>query len=142
MLSSGRHLFLTGEPGSGKSEVIVHAACAAAKSGACVLVLCPTGTLVHSYRDRLPDVDNIVVETIQSGFAIQRQYDKLVDYAPPSRLRRYDLILVDEASQIEDQVATLLLMGIQELPQLETEEDLDVAWERKILIFMQENVHF
>ena len=117
MLNSGRHLFLTGEPGSGKSEVIVHAACAAAKSGACVLALCPTGTLVHSYRDRLPDVDNIVVETIHSGFAIQRQYDKLVDYAPPSRLRRYDLILVDEASQIEDQVATLHLMGIQELPQ-------------------------
>ena len=100
MLNSDRHLFLTGEPGSGKSEVIVHAACAAAKSGACVLVLCPTGTRVHSYRDRLPDVDNIVVETIHSGFAIQRQYDKLVDYAPPSRLRRYDLILVDEASQI------------------------------------------
>ena len=25
---------------------------------------------------------------------------------------------------------------------LETEEGLDVAWERKILIFMQENVHF
>ena len=117
MLNSDRHLFLTGEPGSGKSEVIVHAACAAAKSGACVLVLCPTGTLVHSYRDRFPDVDNIVVETIHSGFAIQRQYDKLVDYAPPSRLRRYDLILVDEASQIEDQVETLLLMGIQELPQ-------------------------
>ena len=117
MLNSDRHLFLTGEPGSGKSEVIVHAACAAAKSGACVLVLCPTGTRVHSYRDRLPDVDNIVVETIHSGFAIQRQYDKLVDYAPPSRLRRYDLILVDEASQIEDHVATLLLMGIQELPQ-------------------------
>ena len=117
MLNSGRHLFLTGEPGSGKSEVIVHDACAAAKGGACVLVLCPTGTLVHSYRDRFPDVDNIVVETIYSGFAIQRQYDKLLDYAPPSRLRRYDLILVDEASQIEDHVATLLLMGIQELPQ-------------------------
>ena len=117
MLNSGRHLFLTGEPGSGKSEVIVHAACAAAKSGACVLVLCPTGTRVHSYRDRLPDVDNIVVETIHSGFAIQRQYDKLVDYAPPSRLRRYDLILVDEASQIEGQVATWHLMGIQEVPQ-------------------------
>ena len=25
---------------------------------------------------------------------------------------------------------------------LQTGEDLDVAWERKILIFMQENVHF
>ena len=83
MLNSGRHLLLASEPGSGKSEVIVHAACAA---------------------------------TIHSGFAIQRQYDKLVDYAPPSRLRRYDLILVDEASQIEDQVTRLLLMGIQELP--------------------------
>ena len=146
MLNSDRHLFLKGEPGSGKSEVIVHAVCAAAKSGACVLVLCSIGTLVHSYRDRLPDVDNIVVETIQSGFAIQRQYDKLVDYAPPSRLRRDDLILVDEASQIEDHVTTLLLMGIQELPQqlklLETEEGLLVALGRKRLIFLQESVYF
>ena len=142
MLNSDRHLLLTGEPGSGKSEVIVHAACAAAKSGACVLVLCPTGTRVHSYRDRLPDVDNIVVETIHSGFAIQWQYDKLVDYAPPSRLRRYDLILVDEASQIEDQVETLLLMGIQELPQLETEEGLLVALGRKVLTFLRESVYF
>ena len=25
---------------------------------------------------------------------------------------------------------------------LQTEEDLEVAWERKTLIFMQENVHF
>ena len=25
---------------------------------------------------------------------------------------------------------------------LQTKEDLDVAWERKILIFIQENVHF
>ena len=25
---------------------------------------------------------------------------------------------------------------------LQTEEDLDVAWERKILIFLKENVHF
>ena len=175
MLNSDRHLFLTGEPGSGKSEVIVHAACAAAKSGACVLVLCPTGTLVHSYRDRLPDVDNIVVETIQSGFAIQWQYDKLVDYAPPSRLRRYDIILVDEASQIEGQVATWHLMGIQELPQNRIfignrggsagglgSQNIDSlvgkcvflqgtsgiqrncvgALEAKILVFLQENVHF
>ena len=40
-----------------------------------------------------------------------------MDYAPPSRVRRYDIILVDEASQIEGQVATWHLMGIQELPQ-------------------------
>ena len=25
---------------------------------------------------------------------------------------------------------------------LQTEDDLDVAWERKILVFIQENVHF
>ena len=33
-----------------------------------------------------------------------------------------------------------ILIFLQE--NLETEEDLDVAWERKVLIFMQENVHF
>ena len=146
MLNSGRHLFLTGEPGSGKSEVIVHAACAAAKSGACVLALCPTGTLVHLYRDRLPDVDKNVVETIHSGFAIQRQYDKLVDYAPPSRLRRYDLILVDEASQIEHLVATLLLMGTQELPQKRTlignRGGSAGGLGSQNIAFLMENIHF
>jgi hypothetical protein len=46
-----------------------------------------------------------------------RQEDSLVMYAPPGRLRRYDLILIDEASQIEDGVCHRLRMAITELPQ-------------------------
>ena len=75
-----RYLYVSGEPGSGKSEVLIHAAVRAADNGCKVLVLCPTGTLVHSYRDRLPEHPNIVVETIHAGFRIYREADKLVRY--------------------------------------------------------------
>ena len=67
-----RFLFISGKPGSGKSEVLVHAAVAVASKGCEVLILCPTGALVHSYRDRLPETEHIVVETIHSGFKIFR----------------------------------------------------------------------
>jgi len=113
-----RRLFISGEPGSGKSEVLIHAAVRAANAGLYVLILCPTGALVHSYKDRLPTTPHITVETIQSGFAIYRNYDKVVDYSPPTRLRRYDLIILDEASQIDDAITTMLFVGIGELPQL------------------------
>ena len=115
--SANRFLFLRGQPGSGKSEVLVHAAVNAAAAGCHVLVLCPTGTLVHSYRDKLPESERIVVETIHSGFQICRTQDAVVQYSPPSRLRRYDLLLLDEASQVEDHVSKLLFLAIQELPQ-------------------------
>ena len=117
LMASRRMLFLSGEPGSGKSEVIVHAAARAAHAGLRVLILCPTGALVHSYRDRLPETDKVVVETIHSGFAIYRENDKDVEYAPPTRLRKYDLLLLDEGSQVEDGVARKMFMAILELPQ-------------------------
>ena len=112
-----RYLYVSGEPGSGKSEVLVHAAVHAADNGCKVLVLCPTGTLVHSYRDRLPEHPNLVVETIHAGFRIYREADKLVRYSPPTRLQRYDLLIIDEASQVDDAVAQRMVMAIQELPQ-------------------------
>ena len=37
-------------------------------------------------------------------------------YAPPSRLRRFDLFLLDEGSQIENPVATRLRVALSELP--------------------------
>ena len=114
---SDRLLHLAGDPGSGKSEVIIHAAARAAEEGMYVNILCPTGALVHAYRDRLPASDRIVVETIHSGFQISRKADLVAQYMPPSRLRRYDLFLIDEASQIEDHIAQKLLVALGELPQ-------------------------
>ena len=112
-----RFIYLSGDPGSGKSEVVVHAAVAAAEKQLTVGILCPTGTLVHSYRDRLPCTDRIIVETLHSGFQISRKADMVVEYLPPTRLRRYDLILIDEASQVEDHIAQKILVAIAELPQ-------------------------
>ena len=87
-----RWLHITGGPGTGKTEVIIHAAYRAAEAGCRVLILCPTGALVHAYRERLPPTDQIIVETLHSGFSIARKVD-MNTYSPPGRLRRYDLFL-------------------------------------------------
>ena len=101
-----------------RSEVLVHAAVGAANNGHSVFVLCPTGTLVHSYKDRLPSTELIQVETIHSGLKLYRDRDReLAQYSPPSRLRRFNLILIDEVSQVDDDVTRMLFMAFQELPQ-------------------------
>ena len=100
-----------------KSEVMVHLAYRAAQKGAKVLVLCPTGTLVHAYRERIPEHTNITIDTLHSGLAFKRDYDKIVEYCPPSKLRKYDLILLDEASQIDQSSQDKLRMALSELPQ-------------------------
>jgi hypothetical protein len=113
---SKRFMHITGGPGTGKTEAIIHAAYRAAEVGARVLICCPTGALVHSYKERLPPTDQIIVETLHSGFAIARKADAQT-YAPPGRLRRYDLIFIDEASQIGDAIFDCLWCGVRELPQ-------------------------
>ena len=72
----------------------------------------------RGYRDRLPETDKIVVDTVHASYCIGRKADlERVRYAPPSKLRRFDLILLDEASQVEDNVASLMMQGTAELPQ-------------------------
>ena len=97
---TNRYLYINGEPGSGKSEVLIHAAVAAADEGCKVLILCPTGSLVHAYEDKVPEHANITIATIHAGFAIMRDYDKVVNYAPPSSLRNYELIIIDEGARL------------------------------------------
>ena len=98
-----RWLYIAGKPGSGKSEVIKEGAIRAAKKGFSVLLVCPTGQLVHSFKSQLPEVDgteNVQVDTIHGVFRYKRQgQGEQVQWAPPSALRRIDLIVIDEASQ-------------------------------------------
>ena len=113
-----RRCFLSGPPGSGKSEVLVHAAKLIVDQGCRVLFLAPTGALVHSYLDRLPDSESIYVDTVHAVFRFTRARDRrLVTRAPPSTLNLFDAIFLDEVSMLEEDVFESLYRSIQELPQ-------------------------
>eukprot|EP00973_Karenia_brevis_P088939 12335318-Karenia_brevis.AAC.1 len=60
-----RLLFSTGPPGCGKTEVVVQSAQASALNGGRVLIGCPAGVLVATYRDRMPSNELITVQTIR-----------------------------------------------------------------------------
>ena len=111
-----RFIFASGEPGAGKSEAVVYAAYEAAERGAHVLVGCPTGVLVSGYLDRLPSHSRICCETIHSAWKIGRVVD-CDKYNPPSRLRRYELFIIDEVGFLDNDVGRVLIRAILELPQ-------------------------
>ena len=111
-----RFIFASGEPGAGKSEAVVYAAYEAAERGAHVLVGCPTGVLVSGYLDRLPSHSRICCETIHSARKIGRSVD-CDKYNPPSRLRRYELFIIDEVGFLDNDVGRVLIRAILELPQ-------------------------
>ena len=117
-----RCLFVSGGPGSGKSAVLLEMAIRSAKGGLRVLIVCPTGQLVHSFKCQLPEVDgveNIAVDTIHGILGYKRPGpDGKVVWAPPSALRRIDLILVDEASQYDNREWKRLAQSIAEQPHL------------------------
>ena len=87
-----------------------------------VLIVCPTGQLVHQYKSNLPErdgIDNIRVDTIQGVLNYKRRgADSKVTWAPPSALRRMDLILMDEGSQYEDQEWQRFYSSVKEQPHL------------------------
>ena len=97
-MKSIREIHIVGKPGSGKTELFVQFCAHAIANRLRVLILCPTGQLVATYRQRLPDVEFIRIETIHAGIAIYREEEALVNHAPPSSLNRYDAILLDECS--------------------------------------------
>ena len=85
-----------------------------------VLIICPTGRLVHQYKSRIPEqdgVERIRVDTVQGVLQYKRKgADSKVTWAPPSALRRIDLILCDESSQNEDTEFERLFTSVREQP--------------------------
>ena len=105
------------KPGSGKTELFVQFCAHVIAHRLRVLIICPTGQLVAAYRHRLPDNDLIRIETIHAGIAIYGKKEALVNHAPPSTLRNYDAILLDECPQIDHSTTRSVVYAIDELPQ-------------------------
>ena len=113
METAPRILQVAGGPGTGKTEVIIAAVRQALEDGCRVLIAGPIGLLVSMYRLRLPNLQNLTMETVHAAFRITRDADAA--YVPPGRLRHYDLIVIDEVSQIEAAVWRKLKTGLGEL---------------------------
>ena len=117
-----RSLFVSGGPGSGKSAVLLEVAIRCVKGGLRVLIVCPTGQLVHSFKSQLPDVEgieNVQVDTIHGVLGYKRKgADEKVQWAPPSALRRIDVILIDEASQYDNREWQRFTQSLAEQPHL------------------------
>ena len=100
-----RFLYVKGRPGSGKTAVLIEGAVRAAKDGLTVLIACPTGALVCSLNELLPEFDGaerIQVDTIHSVLKYERDRGNKVDVVPPSGFRKYEAVFCDEGSQYDD----------------------------------------
>ena len=63
---SSRALYIVGKPGCGKTELFVQFCAYAIANRIRVLIICPTGQLVASYRQQLPENELIRVGTIHA----------------------------------------------------------------------------
>jgi hypothetical protein len=88
-----------GAPGTGKSQVVKALIAHAVKQGATVLVTCPTGKQVASWRSLFPDLN---IDTVHG--ATQYNCTNLSGPPPPSILAGYDVWIVEEVGQLSLQL--------------------------------------
>ena len=62
--------------GAGETEAVIGCAASAAAKGERVLIACPIGALVDTYRQRLPPNENIIIETVHASHRITRKADE------------------------------------------------------------------
>ena len=102
--ANARNYFVTGCPGTGKTEVLIQCAINCAENNGCVLNACPTALLQDTHHMRLPFHENISVQTVHSTFCITPDADEV--YVPPGRLRHLDLLIFGEVSLLDADVWT------------------------------------
>jgi len=111
--ANARNYFVTGCPGTGKTEVLIQCALNCAEGNGRVLIACPTALLQDTYHMRLPSHENISVQTVHSTFRITRDADEV--YVPPGRLRHLDLLIFDEVSTLDADVWKKIKVALSEL---------------------------
>ena len=87
-----------------------------------MLIVCPTGQLVHAFKSMLPEVDGVELIQVDTMHGVLKYKlpteDKKVQHAGASALRRIDLILVDEASQYDNKEWEEFYRQVREQPHL------------------------
>ena len=86
-----------------------------------MLIVCPTGALVCSLKEWLPEfdgVERIHVDTIHSVLKYKRDRDNKVEFVPPSGFRKYEVVFCDEGSQYDDLEWQRLFQTVKEQPHL------------------------
>ena len=56
-----RFLLVTGGPGTGKTGVVIYTAANGVKDGCRVLIACPVGALIKTYKEKFPPYEEIVI---------------------------------------------------------------------------------
>lgn len=90
--TSGRPLFVTGPPGTGKSFVVDKCVRKCLREGGRVLYALPTAQQASRVRTKHPEAD---VDTCSGAFFLYKNAIEVMDC-----LQQYDLVAVDEISQL------------------------------------------